>query len=1068
MLYYEDLFNRVYPLLLFMKKSLASFVFLAFLLSPLSLVLAQTTPTSTITAVSSSTTDILAEIQKLLALITSLQTQLDTLKAEQTKVTQELGRDTQTTVPPPSSGVVFSSTTLPPPAPIFTRTLNRGASGSDVRELQLFLKSLPGIYPEGLLTSFYGPLTEKAVKRFQAEYGIADSGTATTTGYGSVGEKTQAKIRELMTEGAGRSGNIPPGLLSAPGIQKKLATTSIPVFTPTLTPAGTLPAQPIGQTGTTTIPAIPRQPNAATTQTGITILSPNGGEQWIKGTTYSITWYNPLLTGFPGDKNFSWRVTVEGTDGRFSYVGTVPVSNSSIPWTIPLSLPDSGTAYKARVALERRCFSVPCPSFFDLLHTSPFEDTSDSPFGIYALAVAPLPPPVSLPPALTPTLTPTFPSTLVQTSPVPGQQKWVARFDGFVGAPVVGSDGTVYFTVQKGTGSPSKLYAYTPGGTQKWVVDSGSALREIALGKDDTIFVGADDYKIYAFSRDGIQKWVFTTDGPLYNVAALGTDDTVYVGTVRPGKRIYALDPTTGSKKWEFVAGDGFNSSPVVGSDGTIYAASQDFKLYALDPAAGTRKWFYYVASAMNASPAIGSDSTIYIGANDKKIYAIGRNGELKWHFTTESQIHSAPAVGPDGTIYIGADRLYAIYPNGVKKWSYDAYVAVGAYETPAVGADGIVYVATLDKKFLALNPDGTLKWVFNTGYENLTSSPAIVADGTLYVASFGYYKLYALYSTSLGLANSSWPKAYKNNRNSGNINENNNVSSSYLFTPMSVSTPPPAPAPTPSPIPTPPPTSPPPSVTATTTTGVTAPSIPTNLTATVVSSAQANLSWSSSVGAIGYKIYRDENLIASIAATTASTASYQATSLLAGTFYNFAVAACDTTGNICSQTTSPISVLTAATLSLPDLYVTNLVVASSLIAAGRSTYVTATVLNMGTAPAVASRLLLTEMNTPLFNTNVSVPALGVGQSASVSSPIGTVPNVATTYRWSAKADWTNVITESNEDNNVSSEITVDTYASSTSVYFPSNTHNNLAAISQALNVIKEQLLELLQELSSS
>ncbi|TSC99823.1 MAG: hypothetical protein Greene101415_1060, partial [Parcubacteria group bacterium Greene1014_15] len=134
---------------------LLSFTFLFSLTSPS---LAQTTRASTTTtSVSvSSTTDILTQIKELLALITSLQTQLDTLKAEQAKVSQELGTDAQVTVTPSSSqgtgssvssgtgGTPASSPTQPlPTIPVFTRILTRGASGNDVRELQLFLKSLP-------------------------------------------------------------------------------------------------------------------------------------------------------------------------------------------------------------------------------------------------------------------------------------------------------------------------------------------------------------------------------------------------------------------------------------------------------------------------------------------------------------------------------------------------------------------------------------------------------------------------------------------------------------------------------------------------------------------------------------------------------------------------------------------------------------------------------------------------------------------------------------------------------------------------------------------------------------
>ena len=139
----------------------------------------------------------------------------------------------------------------------FTRTLSRGVSGDEVRELQKFLKQFPDIYPEGLITGYFGPLTEKAVKKLQARQGLETIGV--------VGPQTQAKINELLASGAGASGNIPPGLLHAPGIQKKLAT-STPVAsklsTPTTTPSGTIPATPAvpsgeGVSATPAVPAVP-------------------------------------------------------------------------------------------------------------------------------------------------------------------------------------------------------------------------------------------------------------------------------------------------------------------------------------------------------------------------------------------------------------------------------------------------------------------------------------------------------------------------------------------------------------------------------------------------------------------------------------------------------------------------------------------------------------------------------------------------------------------------------------------------------------------------------------------
>ncbi|MDO8557779.1 MAG: peptidoglycan-binding domain-containing protein [bacterium] len=83
----------------------------------------------------------------------------------------------------------------------FTRALAKGMSGDDVKRLQEFLKTFPDVYPEGLVTGYFGLLTEAAVKKFQEQNGIESVGT--------VGPKTQAKLIELAATGAGQSDSIP-------------------------------------------------------------------------------------------------------------------------------------------------------------------------------------------------------------------------------------------------------------------------------------------------------------------------------------------------------------------------------------------------------------------------------------------------------------------------------------------------------------------------------------------------------------------------------------------------------------------------------------------------------------------------------------------------------------------------------------------------------------------------------------------------------------------------------------------------------------------------------------------
>jgi outer membrane protein assembly factor BamB len=77
----------------------------------------------------------------------------------------------------------------------FTRGLQYRDTGEDVTQLQIFLKNQgTDIYPEGLVTGYFGSLTKLAVQRFQVKYNIAKSGDA---GYGYVGPKTRAKINSF-------------------------------------------------------------------------------------------------------------------------------------------------------------------------------------------------------------------------------------------------------------------------------------------------------------------------------------------------------------------------------------------------------------------------------------------------------------------------------------------------------------------------------------------------------------------------------------------------------------------------------------------------------------------------------------------------------------------------------------------------------------------------------------------------------------------------------------------------------------------------------------------------------
>ncbi|MBI2100451.1 MAG: peptidoglycan-binding protein [Candidatus Vogelbacteria bacterium] len=148
--------------------------------------------TSVVTPLSAERVQLLNQLRRELAV---LQAKLETLKLQSVSVKSEIR---------------------------LSKRMMKGTSDQEVRLLQALLATDPEIYPEGYQTGYFGLLTEKALKKLQKKAGLTETG--------EVDERTLWKINELLTEGAGHSGKIPPGLLRAPGILKKLglATTTSP------------------------------------------------------------------------------------------------------------------------------------------------------------------------------------------------------------------------------------------------------------------------------------------------------------------------------------------------------------------------------------------------------------------------------------------------------------------------------------------------------------------------------------------------------------------------------------------------------------------------------------------------------------------------------------------------------------------------------------------------------------------------------------------------------------------------------------------------------------------------
>jgi outer membrane protein assembly factor BamB len=162
----------------------------------------------------------------------------------------------------------------------------------------------------------------------------------------------------------------------------------------------------------------------------------------------------------------------------------------------------------------------------------------------------------------------------------------------------------------------------------------------------------------------------------------------------------------------------------------------------------GLEKWRFRSEQygTIESSAVIDNNGIIYFGTmgSDNKLYALYPNGTKKWSYPVGLMIWSAPAIDENGTIYIGSwdNYLHAVNPDGTRKWRFDAHDSVSS--SPAIDENGIIYFGDTGGKIYALYPNGTVKWKYSAGFF-ISSDPAVGDDGTIYIGSYDDY-LYALY----------------------------------------------------------------------------------------------------------------------------------------------------------------------------------------------------------------------------------------------------------------------------------------------------------------------------------
>ncbi len=364
----------------------------------------------------------------------------------------------------------------------------------------------------------------------------------------------------------------------------------------------------------------------------------------------------------------------------------------------------------------------------------------------------------------------------------------------YYSSPAIGDSGTIYigtgyWLLYSGERENRGLYAINSDGTLSWYYPIDAEVFSPVVGADETIYVQDYANNLYAIHSDGTLSWKHETTEQSSNVGcatpAIGSDGTIYMAGYN--KTLYAINPD-GSLRWTYMPTSGggvLRTSPAIGSNGIIYVA-MGYILYAVD-SEGNLEWSCSMGGVSDvfSSPAIDSAGNIYVGGEGSSgadlsyVFSVSPEGTVNWSYeiSGDRPVRSSPAIDSDGNIYVGTKagdvnaEVLALDSAGNLLWSYEMTQAdQDIYVSPAIGADGTIYVGDEWGIITALNSDGTVKWQYqnNDGGAFNWSSPAIASDGTLYIGNTYGGRLFAIDTTSLGLADSAWPKFHRNNKNTG------------------------------------------------------------------------------------------------------------------------------------------------------------------------------------------------------------------------------------------------------------------------------------------------------------
>lgn len=238
--------------------------------------------------------------------------------------------------------------------------------------------------------------------------------------------------------------------------------------------------------------------------------------------------------------------------------------------------------------------------------------------------------------------------------------------------------------------------------------------------------------------------WKFANDRTFFANVTLGSDGTIYASS---NQGIFAISPG-GKLKWHTLYGS--VSYTVMGNDGVLYAAEMHGIIFGVSPD-GTVSWKPgYGLIGFHAPPAIGRLGTVLYANSTSDLFAfeqgsitaawsqntfrqgmIGDNSALPGEAEVGAVSVASPLVYSDDSIALPRQHwLHLFNANGSPMWYLE--LTPGKLGAGALGEDGTAYVGDDRNILYAVDHSGALEWKFEAD-GNVAGSPVVDSDGVIY-----------------------------------------------------------------------------------------------------------------------------------------------------------------------------------------------------------------------------------------------------------------------------------------------------------------------------------------------